>query len=93
MTLHQLRIFECVVKHMNITKASQALHISQPSVSQQLRLLEQEFGTPFFVRLNHGVELTAQGRNLLTPSNLCYRKPQTSRTRSGIIRVQTKRVR
>ena len=65
MTLHQLRIFECVVKHMNITKASQALHISQPSVSQQLRLLEQEFGTPFFVRLNHGVELTAQGREFI----------------------------
>jgi DNA-binding transcriptional LysR family regulator len=65
MTLHQLRIFECVARHMNITKASQALHISQPSVSQQLKLLEQEFGTRFFVRLNHGVELTAQGREFI----------------------------
>jgi DNA-binding transcriptional LysR family regulator len=65
MTLHQLRIFECVARHMNITKASQALHISQPSVSQQLKLLEQEFGTQFFVRLNHGVELTAQGREFI----------------------------
>jgi DNA-binding transcriptional LysR family regulator len=65
MTLHQLRIFECVARHMNITKASQTLHISQPSVSQQLKLLEQEFGTQFFVRLNHGVELTAQGREFI----------------------------
>jgi DNA-binding transcriptional LysR family regulator len=65
MTLHQLKIFECVARHMNITKASQALHISQPSVSQQLKLLEQEFGTQFFVRLNHGVELTAQGREFI----------------------------
>jgi DNA-binding transcriptional LysR family regulator len=65
MTLHQLRIFECVVKHMNITRASQALHISQPSVSQQLKLLEQEFGAQFLVRLNHGVELTAQGREFI----------------------------
>jgi len=61
MTLHQLRIFECVVRHLNITKASVALHISQPSVSQQLKLLEEEFGTRFFMRLNQGVELTAEG--------------------------------
>ena len=61
MTLHQLRIFDCVVRHMNITKASAALHISQPSVSQQLKLLEEEFGTKFFVRLNQGVELTSEG--------------------------------
>jgi DNA-binding transcriptional LysR family regulator len=65
MTLHQLRIFESVVKHLNITKASATLHISQPSVSQQLRLLEEEFGTRFFVRLNQGVELTPEGRNFL----------------------------
>ena len=61
MTLHQLRILECVVRHLNITKASVALHISQPSVSQQLKLLEEEFGTRFFMRLNQGVELTAEG--------------------------------
>ena len=65
MTLHQLKIFECVARHMNITKASQALHISQPSVSQQLKLLEQEFGTQFLLRLNHGVELTDQGREFI----------------------------
>ena len=62
MTLHQLKIFDCVVKHLNITKASAALHISQPSVSQQLKLLEEEFGTRFFMRLNQGVELTFRGR-------------------------------
>ena len=61
MNLHQLKLFEGVVRHLNITKASAALHISQPSVSQQLRLLEDEFGTKFFIRLNQGVELTAEG--------------------------------
>ena len=62
MTLHQMRIFECVVKHLNITKASAALHISQPSVSQQLKLLEDEFAKKFLIRLNQGVELTPEGR-------------------------------
>jgi len=62
MTLHQLRIFECVVRHLNVTKASAELHLSQPSVSQQLKLLEEEFGTTFLVRLNQGVELTSRGK-------------------------------
>lgn len=62
MTLHQLRVFESVVRHLNITKASAALRISQPSVSQQLKLLEEEFGIRLFFRLNQGVELTAEGR-------------------------------
>ena len=62
MTLHQLRIFECVGTLLNITKASEILHISQPSVSQQLKLLEEEFGTKFFARLSQGVELTLEGK-------------------------------
>lgn len=64
MTLHQLRIFESVARHLNVTKASIALHLSQPSVSQQLRLLEEEFGRKFFVRLNQGMELTSEGKEL-----------------------------
>jgi LysR family transcriptional regulator, transcriptional activator of the cysJI operon len=48
---------------MNITKAAAAMHISQPSVSQQLKLLEEEFGTKFCVRLKQGVELTSEGED------------------------------
>jgi len=62
MNLHQLKIFECVVRHLNITKAAAALHISQPSVSQQLKLLEEEFRKQFFIRVSQGVELTAEGK-------------------------------
>jgi DNA-binding transcriptional LysR family regulator len=65
MTLHQLRIFECVGTVSNITKASEILHISQPSVSQQLKLLEEEFGAKFFARLSQGVELTYEGKQFL----------------------------
>jgi DNA-binding transcriptional LysR family regulator len=65
MTLHQLRIFECVGTVSNITKASEILHTSQPSVSQQLKLLEEEFGTKFFARLSQGVELTYEGKKFL----------------------------
>ena len=65
MTLHQLRIFESVARHLNVTRASQELHMSQPAVSQQLKLLEQQCGARFVVRIGQGVELTEQGRAFL----------------------------
>src|SRR5918994_5196055 len=65
MTLHQLKIFQSVGTLLNITKASELLHVSQPSVSQQLKLLEEEFGTRFFARLSQGVELTYEGKQFL----------------------------
>jgi len=65
MTLHQLRIFESVARHLNITRASQELHMSQPAVSQQLKLLEEQCETRFVVRTNQGVELTERGRAFL----------------------------
>ena len=64
MTLHQLRIFESVVRHMNITKASAALHMSQPSVSQQLKLLEEEFGTRFFIATQSGSRVDRRGKRV-----------------------------
>src|ERR1051326_5115711 len=65
MTLHQLRIFQAVAKHLNITQASLELRASQPAVSQQLKLLEQDYGASFFVRHSHGVELTDKGQDFL----------------------------
>ena len=65
MTLYQLKIFEAVARHANITQASLALHASQPAVSQQLKLLQDEYGVRFLNRLSHGVELTPEGRVFL----------------------------
>jgi LysR family transcriptional regulator, low CO2-responsive transcriptional regulator len=65
MTLHQLRILESVARHLSVTRASQELHMSQPAVSQQLRLLEQEYEAKFVVRIGQGVELTERGRAFL----------------------------
>jgi DNA-binding transcriptional LysR family regulator len=104
MTLHQLRIFECVARHMNITKASRALHVSQPSASQQLKLLEQEFGTQFLVRRNHGIELTAQGRKFIdavkpvlseaaSVENTFWNNPRTKQDGYADSRRQSRRLR
>ena len=65
MTLHQLRIFESVARHLNVTHASHELHMSQPAVSQQVKLLEEEFAARLVVRNGQGVDLTERGRAFL----------------------------
>lgn len=66
MTLHQLEIFAAVAKHRNITKASEELHITQPSVSQQLKFLEEECGVKLYKKMSRGIELTERGQLFLT---------------------------
>ena len=51
MKLQQLRYLAAVVQNgLNVTTAAQALHTSQPGVSKQIRLLEEELGLTLFVR-------------------------------------------
>jgi DNA-binding transcriptional LysR family regulator len=65
LTHHQLRIFSSVAKHLNVTKASFELHLSQPSISQQLKLLQQEYGVKLYKKNGLGIELTPEGRVFL----------------------------
>jgi LysR family transcriptional activator of glutamate synthase operon len=62
MTLHQLKIFEAVAEHLNITEASRKVRVSQPSVTKQLRLLEREWGLKLYVKNGRGIRLTEEGR-------------------------------
>ncbi|MBN3852944.1 MULTISPECIES: LysR family transcriptional regulator [unclassified Paraburkholderia] len=64
MTPEQLITFAAVAEHLNISRAAQALHLSQPAVSGQLRLLQEEFGEPLYLRDGRGVRLTPTGEQL-----------------------------
>jgi DNA-binding transcriptional LysR family regulator len=66
MTLHQFTIFAAIAKHGNLTKASQELHISQPAVSKQMRLLQEQYGAKLFLRRGRGVALTLAGERFRT---------------------------
>jgi DNA-binding transcriptional LysR family regulator len=61
-TLHQLRIFVHVARHLNVTRAAEDLRISQPSVSRQLKKLEARLQAKLFQKNNTGVELTHPGK-------------------------------
>ena len=61
MTLDQLSYFQAVCKHNGISRAAEALNISQPSVSNAITKLEKEFGIELFHRKNKRLFLTKEG--------------------------------
>ena len=70
MKLHQLRyIWEVAKQDLNVSKAAAHLFSSQPGISKQIRLLEEELGLQIFTRRGkHLVEITEAGREILDTS-------------------------
>jgi LysR family transcriptional regulator, low CO2-responsive transcriptional regulator len=64
-TLRQIRVFAAVARHRSYTRAARELHLTQPAVSQQIKLLEQEAGLPLFEHIGRTVQVTAAGEELL----------------------------
>ncbi len=66
MTLHQLKIWTTVARRQSVTKAADELRIRQPSVTQQIKLLEKEYRLKLYeVKGSRGIELTHAGRLFL----------------------------
>lgn len=61
----QLAYLREVDRHGSITRAAEALHVSQPALSQALAELERRLGTALFERAGRGRRLTADGREVL----------------------------
>ena len=59
--LRHLRYFVTLAEEMNFTRAAERLMIAQPPLSRQIRDLEEELGTPLFVREHHSLKLTEEG--------------------------------
>lgn len=61
MELRVLRYFLTIVQEQNISKAAKKLNISQPSISRQIKELEEELEVTLFIRGNRKIELTSTG--------------------------------
>lgn len=61
MEIRVLRYFLEVAREKSVTRAAVRLHISQPTLSKQLKDLEDELGQKLFVRNNYGITLTDAG--------------------------------
>lgn len=64
LTLHQLRIFLTVARHGSFARAAEALHLSPPTLSLQVKQLADSVGQPLFEQLGKKIFLTAAGRTL-----------------------------
>jgi len=62
MTLHKLKIWSTVARRQSVTKAAADLRIKQPSVSQQIKILEKEYRVKLYNVNGRGIELTPAGR-------------------------------
>jgi DNA-binding transcriptional LysR family regulator len=65
LTLRQLRAFEAAATTLSHSRAAEQLHLTQPAVSMQIRLLEDELGLPLFRKQGRGLQLTEAGDELL----------------------------
>jgi DNA-binding transcriptional LysR family regulator len=62
MTLEQLRIFVAVADREHVTRAAEALHLTQSAVSGAIQALEMRHGIALFARVGRRIELTQDGR-------------------------------
>lgn len=65
MQIHQLAYFVAVARTRHFTRATEMTGVSQPTLSKQIRVLENSLGAPLFVRDRGGIELTSAGEALL----------------------------
>lgn len=65
-SLNGLRAFEAAGRHCSFTAAAKELNVSQTAVSRMVRLLEERLGYSLFRRQVSALELTTQGRALLS---------------------------
>jgi LysR family transcriptional regulator, low CO2-responsive transcriptional regulator len=73
MDLHQLRVFQAAVKSGGFTRAGEELHLSQSTVSQHIKLIEEELGCPLFMRVGKRVLVTEAGSVLLQYAERIFR--------------------
>jgi DNA-binding transcriptional LysR family regulator len=80
LNLHQLRIFQAVTEHTSYSRAAEALFLSQPAVSLQVRALEKDIGQPLFEKNGRTLRLTQAGQLLLLYTDRIFSLMDETRT-------------
>jgi LysR family transcriptional regulator, low CO2-responsive transcriptional regulator len=67
-TFHQFQVLEAIARHSSFTRAAEELHLTQPTVSQQMKQLTKLIGMPLVKQLGKRLYLTAAGEAVLAAS-------------------------
>lgn len=78
MELRQIRYAIAVADELHFHRAAQRLHMTQPSLSRQVKALERELGVDLFVRTSRGVELTPAGAEFTLQAGHAVRAVETA---------------
>lgn len=73
-TLHQMQVFLTVAEHKSITKAADALHLTQPAVSIQLKNLQEQLQSPLVEIIGRQLYLTKFGEEMKTAAKRLMRE-------------------
>ena len=95
MDLKQLKYFVTIVEEKNISSAAKKLFMSQPPLSSQMNLLEEELGTILFIRGKKEISLTEAGKILYERSKSLLKLADITKeelidnnlARTGVIRI------
>jgi len=95
MELRQLEYFLMLCEEMQFTRAAERLNIAQPTLSQQIKVLENEINTPLFNRIGKKITLTEAGQILYRQAQTIFQTLQTTKMQmqqlttleKGVLRV------
>ncbi len=97
LNLNQLRIFYYCGKHRTFSEAADALFLTQPTVTMQIKKLEADIGIDLFHRLGRTMELTEPGRNLFEYADKIFLLAEEAKNtvqkfkdvKTGVLRIGT----
>jgi DNA-binding transcriptional LysR family regulator len=85
MNLRRLKYFVIVAEEENLHRASVRLHVAQPALTRQIRLLEEELGTVLFDRLPRGISLSIAGQSFLEDARQILRLTDQAQKRAQAV--------
>jgi DNA-binding transcriptional LysR family regulator len=89
MEMHQVRYFLAVARTLNFTRAADECHVSQPSLSRAIKLLEGELGGDLFRRERPQAQLTSLGTYMLPLLRQCYESATGARALAQAIKKRS----
>jgi DNA-binding transcriptional LysR family regulator len=85
----RLKVFRAVAEHLSFRKAGEALYLTQPAVTLQIKALEEELGTKLFERSASGVGITEAGKVLLQYAERMHQLADEAEGRLAALKGET----